>query len=188
MLRALFWIFSSLLAALVVHLSYILFVPSRQFNASIDLALKDQTVNAFAILDDELQLKLMPFVAETDLVILCKYDVSKRPVRLTMEVPEGYWSLAVYTIRGRQLYALNDRQADARTFSVTLEKSPGFFGQFLGGGAYDLDVTSEDIGWHVALPDDRGLAYLWMPQSDKWRKREARAVLEKSKCAPVDKN
>jgi uncharacterized membrane protein len=98
-------------------------------------------------------------------------------------VPEGHWSLDIYTIRGRQVYALNDRQADSREFSVTLEQEASLFATIIGGGPVEPDVTSENVGWRVELAEDKGLAILWMPQSDKWRRREAQRVLEKSRCA-----
>jgi uncharacterized membrane protein len=183
-MRSLFWILTSVLAAVVVHLSYVLFVPSNQFNGSVEAALKNQKVNTLAVLDGSLQLQLMPFVSENDLVAMCKYDVAEGPVTLSMQVPSGYWTFSVYTIRGRQVYALNDRQADTRSFSVKLQKAPNLLEQLLSSRDED-EVGAEALGWHVSLRENEGLAFLWMPQSDPWRRLEAKSVLRKSSCARV---
>lgn len=184
-MRFLFWLFSAALIAIVTHLSYVLFVPTQNFSDRIDKALKTQRENRFTILDGNLQAGLMPFVSESDLVLLCKYDISKGPVRLAMTVPDGYWTLSVYTIHGRQVYALNDRQADARTFSVKLVKAKSFLSQLTNVGGDEGDANLEDIGWRVELSEDKGLAFLWMPHSDKWRRIEAMAELSKSSCEPL---
>jgi uncharacterized membrane protein len=183
--RLIFWLFSAALIAVVTHLSYVLFVPASNFNDRIDAALKEQKLNQFTILDGKLQTKLMPFVSDTDLVILCKYDISQGPVRLSMRVPDGYWTLSVYTMHGRQAYALNDRQADARAFSVRLTKARSFFDQLTSIG--EDDANFEDIGWKVELPEDKGLAFLWMPHADKWRRTEDLAEIGNSKCEEIPK-
>lgn len=184
-MRTVFWLFSAALIAIVTHLSYVLFVPARNFSNRIDVALKAQTVNRFTILDGELQAQLMPFAAQSDLVILCKYDISKGPVRLAMNVPDGYWTLSVYTIHGRQVYALNDRQADARTFSVKLVRAKSLFDQLSSLGGDENESDLEDIGWKVELSEDKGLAFLWMPHADKWRRMEYQAELAKSSCEEI---
>jgi uncharacterized membrane protein len=181
--RTIFWLVSAALIAVVTHLSYVLFVPSRNFNDRIGAALKEQKLNQFTILEGKLQTKLMPFVSETDLVILCRYDISQGPVRLSMRVPDGYWTLSVYTMHGRQAYALNDRQADARAFSVRLVKDRSFIEQLTSIG--EDDANFEDIGWKVELPEDKGLAFLWMPHADKWRRTEDLAELSTSKCEKI---
>lgn len=184
-MRLAFWLFSAALIAVVTHLSYVLFVPARNFSNRIDQVLKTQTVNRFAILDGELQARLMPFAAQSDLVILCKYDISKGPVRLAMNVPDGYWTLSVYTIHGRQVYALNDRQADARTFSVKLVRARSLFEQLASLGGAEDESNLEDIGWKVELNEDKGLAFLWMPHADKWRRLEYQTELAKSSCEKI---
>ena len=50
-MKNLFWVVFSVLLAVTVHLSYLLFVPSQKFSAQIDATLKNQGTNKFAILD-----------------------------------------------------------------------------------------------------------------------------------------
>jgi uncharacterized membrane protein len=180
--RLIFWTIITVLVAIVSHLAYVLFVPTRNFSASLDEALKAHQINQFTVLDGAVQTKLMPFVSESDLVLLCKYDLTDGPVRLLMNVPEGYWTLAVYTIHGRQVYALNDRQADARSFSVKLSRARSFIEQLMRAGE-DAEAELENIGWKVDVAEDRGLAFLWMPQADPWRRHEDMTELLKSSCA-----
>ena len=183
-MKNLFWVVFSVLLAVTVHLSYLLFVPSQKFSAQIDATLKNQGTNKFAILDAPLQAELMPFATSDDLIGLCKFDVSHGAVKLSIAVPRGYWSLAVYTLHGKQVYALNGEQADTQNFTVTLSKMPGLIAQLMGEDNEAIPTTAEgDLGWRVAVTDDQGLAFLWMPRGDLWQKREAAALLSTSRCS-----
>ena len=177
-----FWFLFSALLAVAVHLAYVLFVPSQKFSTQIDATLRNQGTNKFEILDAKLQAALMPFATTDDLVGLCKFDVSKGPVKLAVAVPEGYWTLAVYTLHGKQVYALNGEQADTQNFTVTLYKAPGLVSQILGDDADVGPATDGDIGWRVGVTENQGLAFLWMPQGDQWQRLEAVKLLETSSC------
>jgi uncharacterized membrane protein len=183
MVKYVFWVIFSALLGVAVHLAYILFVPSQKFSAQIDATLRNQGTNKFEILDAKLQAVLLPFATTDDLVGLCKFDVSKGPVKLAVAVPEGYWTLSIYTLHGKQVYALNGEQADTRNFAVTLSKSPSLVSQILGDDADVVPATDGDIGWRVGLTENQGLAFLWMPQSDQWQKKEAAELLKTSSCS-----
>ncbi len=183
MAKYVFWVIFSALLGFAVHLAYILFVPSQKFSAQIDATLRNQGTNKFEILDAKLQAALLPFATTDDLVGLCKFDVSKGSVKLAVAVPEGYWTLSVYTLHGKQVYALNGEQADTQSFTVTLSKSPSLMSQILGDDADVAPATDGDIGWRVGLGENQGLAFLWMPQSDQWQRQEAASLLSTSSCS-----
>lgn len=178
-----FWIVTSLLLALSTHLAYVLFMPRAQFSKGIELALASQKENSFGILDPSTQSALMPFASAQDLVGLCKFDATGGTVNFAVEVPKGYWVFAVYTMGGQQVYALNDRQADAQRFVVSLSKAPTLIEQVSGGSGQDEPAVS-DIGWQVKLQDPKGVAFLWMPHGDSLRRTEAERALSKSSCGP----
>ena len=50
----------------------------------------------------------------------CIYDVSKGPVSITAEVPESYWSVALYADNTDNFFVLDDRQVAASHAEVIL--------------------------------------------------------------------
>jgi uncharacterized membrane protein len=186
MRRIVFWFLAAAVLAAASHLAYMLFVPSRNFNAALDKALGTAKANSFVILDSAAQESLIPFTTGTHVVGICKYDLSKGAVRVALSVPEGLWSFAIYTVRGRQVYAINDTQADTNAFTVELQSAEGIISQVFSGGEDTAEVVNNDLGWRVKLEGKRGLAVIWIAQSDPLLRAEAEAVLRKSKCSLAD--
>ncbi len=186
MRRQFFWLFTSAVLALIAHVTYVLFVPSQSFSTAIDVALGPEHSNRFAVLDATAQIKLMPFATAENIVGICKFNVAEGPVKVTAQLPEGFWSFAVYTIRGEQVYAINDTQADTNTFTVEMSRDSGLLAQIFGGSDDAVDVTGDDIGWRIALKENQGLAVLWMAVADPLLRKEAEDVIKQSRCVRVD--
>lgn len=184
-MRTVFWLLICALLAAVTHLSYVLFVPRAQFSSSMEAALGDLSPNAFGILPSQSQMKLMPFVSQYDLVGVCRFDLGSGTVRLAIAVPAGYWEFAVYTMRGQQVYALNDRQAGTSRFKVTLARSASLLDQLSQAGGGD-EPGASDIGWQVKLTEPKGVAFLWMPHGDPLRRAEAEQSLKQSTCSAAE--
>ncbi len=184
--RSIFWFFTSLVLAVLAHVTFVLFVPSRSFNAAIDRALVEQPVNSFVLLDAPTQMKFMPFATNSHLVGICKFNIAEGPVRVSAKMPEGFWNFAVYTLRGRQVYAINDKQADTNAFSVEMSQSQGLIAQMLGLGEDTADVVSDDLGWRIAIPESQGLAVLWFAVPDPLLRSSAEAEMKQSRCRRSD--
>jgi uncharacterized membrane protein len=43
---------------------------------------------------------------------VCRFDLADGPVRIVATLPDGFWSLALFDRRGRNIYNINDRAAD----------------------------------------------------------------------------
>jgi uncharacterized membrane protein len=186
MRRQFFWFVTSAILALAVHVAYVLFVPSRSLSGAIDAALGKAQTNQFTVLTPEAQVKLMPFASMEHLVGVCKFSVKAGPVKVTASPPEGFWSFAVYTMRGRQVYAINDTQADTNTFTVELSRDNGLLAQIIGSGEDAIDVGGDDIGWRIALDEDEGLAVLWLAIADPLLRKDAEKVLTQSRCVRLN--
>ena len=187
MRRTLFWLLTATILGFASHVAYVLFVPSRSFSSAVDAAIGAEASNQFAILEEKAQLKLMPFAAAQHLVGACKFDLRKGPMKIIAQLPEGFWTFAVYTIRGRQVYAINDTQADTNSFSVELTRDGGLIAQLLGGGDDGQDIDSDELGWRIAMTDPQGVAVLWMAIADPLLRQEALDVMKKSRCMRLDK-
>jgi uncharacterized membrane protein len=184
--RHFFWFITACILGLACHVAYLLFVPSRTFSAAIDTALGLDHGNRFVLLDVSAQMKLVPFASSEHVIGICKFDVSHGPVKVTATLPEGFWSFAVYTIRGRQVYAINDTQADTNTFTVELSQDQGLLSQLVGASEDVNDIAGEDIGWRIAITEKQGLAILWLAVADPLLRKDVEDVVKKSSCARKD--
>jgi hypothetical protein len=187
MRRQFFWLVTAVILAVIAHVSYVLFMPSRSLNAAIDVALGTAQVNRFTVLDPAAQIKLVPFASAENVVAICKFDVAKAPVKITAQLPAGFWTFAVYTIRGEQVYAINDTQADSKTFSVELSRDGGMLSKLFGGNEDAVDFGGDDFGWRIALNESRGVAILWMAVADPLLRKAAADVISQGKCVKVDR-
>jgi uncharacterized membrane protein len=186
MRKQFFWLIASLILAIIAHVSYVLFVPSRTLSAAIDLALGPEQTGHFTVLDPAAQVKLIPFASAENIVGICKFNVATGPMKVTAQLPEGFWTFAVYTIRGEQVYAINDTQADTNSFTVELSRTGGLLSKFLGGADDAVDVTADDIGWRISLSENQGLAVLWLAVSDPLLRKGAEDVIKQGKCVKKD--
>jgi uncharacterized membrane protein len=185
MRRHLFWLVTAAVLGIACHVAYLLFAPSRTFGGAIDRALGAEAGNSFVVLEPKAHLALMPFVAANHVVGVCKYNLSNGPVKVSARLPEGFWSFAVYTIRGQQVYAINDLQADTNAFSVELYLSSGVLSQIFSSGEDLPDISGDDLGWRISVAEKQGLAILTMPVADALLRPEIVAVIKQSRCAPL---
>jgi uncharacterized membrane protein len=187
MRRLLFWLVTATVLGFCTHVAFILFVPSRNFSAALDAAMAGKQVNSFVVLDAETHMKLLPFAASHHLAGLCKFDLRAGPIKIAAELPEGFWTLAVYTIRGQQVYAINDTQADTNSFTVEINRDGGVISQLLGNADDAQDIDDDQLGWRISMTDAEGVALLWLPVADPLLRKDAEAAMAKSRCLRLDK-
>lgn len=186
MRRQFFWLLTATILAVISHIGYVLFVPSRSFSAAIDTALGTAPINTFAILDSEVQLRLLPYASKDNIIGICKFDLASGPVRVAAQLPESFWNFAVYTLSGEQVYAINDTQADTNNFNVELSRNGGLLAQVLNGADDAVDVTGDEIGWRISMTEKQGLAVLWVAVADPLLRKETEAVVKQSRCVRVE--
>jgi uncharacterized membrane protein len=184
--RSFFWLTAAIVLAIAAHIAYLLYVPKRALEQAIDAALNGTPSNKFVILDPAVQAKLLPFSTKSHVVGVCKFDVSKHPVRFSATVREGFWTFAVYTIHGKQVYSLTDTEADTNSFNVDLSLSPGYVAQVLGGGDDAEKAINDELGWRVSMSDSQGLAVLWQAVGDPLLRPETEEILKSSRCLVRD--
>jgi hypothetical protein len=56
----------------------------------------------------------------------------------------------------------------------------------LGLGEDALDVSTDDLGWRISLPDAQGLAILWFAVPDPLLRDRAVKEMQQSRCAKSD--
>jgi uncharacterized membrane protein len=186
MRRQFFWLVTATILALIAHVSFVLFMPSRSLSAAIDTALGAAPTNTFTILAPDAQLSLLPFASRDNIIGICKFDLRQGPVRVAAKLSEGFWSFAIYTLDGEQVYAINDTQADTNSFNVELSREGGLLAQLLNSSGDAVDVTADDIGWRIAITQKQGLAILWVAVADPLLRKEAEDVIKQSRCVRLE--
>jgi len=65
----------------------------------------------------------IPFMDPAFAVAICRYDLSKGPIKFTAPVSPAYTSVSFYTRNGVAYYAINDRAAGRRIIELSLMTS-----------------------------------------------------------------
>jgi len=177
----LYWIAAAVLAAIAAHSAFILAAPALSFSRDVTTLSSAAGPNRFFILDAAQQAKLFPAYPATSVIGLCAFDVSDGIVTLTATMPDGYWTLNVYSRRGNVIYAVNDSQAGTNTFTLELSLEPGILDMLLQ--ATQKERPDIDIGWTVESPDSTGLAVLLYPVSEPGARAAAIRRMESSACS-----
>ncbi|MEJ0097841.1 MAG: DUF1254 domain-containing protein [Bauldia sp.] len=51
---------------------------------------------------------------------VCRFDLGNGPLRVQAELPDEFWSVAVFDRRGRNVYSLNDRAAEGQKLDLAI--------------------------------------------------------------------
>jgi uncharacterized membrane protein len=183
----LFWVFLAGLAGIGIHILYVLLLPSAVFQRDVQALTKDGKTNSLQLMQPNDQSALLPGFAGDSVTAVCRIDVSKGKVGLSLKVPSTYWTLAIYSQSGRQTYALNDKQAGVDSFEIVVSKARSLLEQVANvGNADDANDDIANAAWNVEIPDRQGLAFLWIPLTNALSRPAVEAVVKESKCAVKD--
>jgi uncharacterized membrane protein len=176
-----FWVLLSLVLAVVVHLTYMLYEPSRNFEKTLQALTKGDKQLSFKILSPSQQSSLLPFATSHDVVGVCLYDLRKGAIKIDGQAPNGFWNFSIFTSRGRQVYDLNDTQVETNHFVVELKPAAGMLSQVMGNADGETAAFT-DAGWQVEVSEKQGLAILWAPLHDALLRPNVEAVVKQSSC------
>jgi uncharacterized membrane protein len=184
-MRIAFWIGLTALMAIATHLAYVLFVPAQLYQSALGSAVPDLKPNVLVILDQGVQANLLPAYRGNGVSAFCLIDLSSGTVQIDAVLPRSYWSLAIHTEDGLQVYALNDAQAENDNVQIKLSRAKGFFEQVFKANDVDDGIDFSTVGWRVELPGPGGLAIIWVPLPDPFARKEIEAQLQKGSCKTV---
>ncbi len=180
----LFWLLTVSMIAVVVHISYVLFAPAMLFQQKLYQATEGRPDNSFFILTPEKQTQLFPAATVKDVVGVCKYDLGAGQLILSATLPKTFWTMAIYTQSGKQVYALDDAQAGSNAFSIELSRAKTLFEQVISTGEADDAGQIENLGWRAETTERRGLAIVWIPLSDELLRKPVETIIKDSTCLP----
>ena len=179
MLNRLYWLITATVVAVAVHAAYMLIAPGVALERSITAMGAVSARNVFRVLRPEEQLGLFPAYPASNVIGVCAFDVSKGSIELSANMPDGFWTLTIYSRRGGVIYALNSEQSGTKSFTVSLSKAPGLIESLLQTSG---DDPGNFTGWKVATADPQGIAVLWVPAWDPAQRAAITGILERSRC------
>jgi uncharacterized membrane protein len=143
------------------------------------------TLHSLLILQDVARRSLLPALRGPGVAAVCNVDLSKGTVRMVLLPPKFYWSLAIFTQGGKQVYALNDSQTDNDAINIDLIRAKPILEQVLSKNTEeeDDDVSLVDAAaWRVELTEPRAYAVLWAPLEDPLAAPATIEALQASHC------
>ena len=178
----LYWIVTSLVLALVVHVSYVLVAPAWSLQRSITSMVSEPGKNRFFIIGPGDQARLFPSYPPAHIFGACAFDVSASKVDLAANLPDGMWTLTIYSASGDVIYTLNDTQSGSGRFTLSLALAPSLFEMLSKTGSDEpINVT----GWDVKTPESSGLAVFWVPVREAAMRAGVIRVLTGTVCRQV---
>ena len=178
-MRNLFWVITAAVLAIAVHIGTVLFAPGFLFNRNLDRLASDVPDNTFFILPSAAQSKIFPEYPSGTVFGLCRFNLTSGPITLDASLPDGLWTLTVYSRFGKTLYTVTDEQSGVNTFSLQLAMAPSMFDVFL---MKEEDAQVESSGWKVESSDEHGFALFWVPALDQAMREGLMETLSKSSC------
>jgi uncharacterized membrane protein len=179
MVRWLLWIVSGVLLGGLVHLTTILALPRAASRDAYTRLTAMVPVNGFVPLPVPTpEASVLPFMDPAFAVAVCRYDLSKGPIKLTVPVSQAYTSVTFYTRYDIAYYAINDRAAGRRSIELDLMTH-----QQRDALPDDEDVTSADR-LIVESPTLTGLIVARALSPEPSQMPAAIASLQAAQCKP----
>ena len=121
MRRTLFFALGGLLLGGIIHVAIVFMVPLYAANdawAQMRAFGRDGQFHLLPIPEAgaEPLASLDPRMAQA----VCRFSLADGPVRVRAELPDEFWSVAVFDRRGRNVYSLNDRAAERSRLDLAI--------------------------------------------------------------------
>jgi uncharacterized membrane protein len=176
------WVLLCALVALATHIAYVLFLPTREFASQLSRTISDLAPNTIRILSPEAQRELLPSYRGDSVVAVCVIDLRGGAVKISAQLPQSYWTAAIHTLSGVQVYSVNDAEVESESIDVQVNLARGLLTQVMEGVEGEDATDVANAGYTVELPEPRGIAVVWVPLADPLVRPDVEATLGKSKC------
>ena len=118
------WVLAGAILGGIVHLVAVLQLPRTATQDAYSRITPIAPVNVVTPMPTPTpQDAVIPFMDPAFAAAVCRYDLSKGPIKLSAPVSAAYTSVSFYTRRGVAYYAINDRAAGRRVIELDLMTS-----------------------------------------------------------------
>jgi uncharacterized membrane protein len=179
MIRLGLLLLAGLLLGGVVHFATVILLPRTATQDAYARLTPMAPVNAVAPLPEPSSSQmLMPLMDPAMATAVCRYDLSKGPLKVTVPVSPAYTSISFYTRSDIAYYAINDRAAGRRVIELDLmttaqrEQIPD-----------DEEITAADR-LIVESPTETGLIAIRALAPEPGLMPKAQAAIAAATCRP----
>jgi len=179
MMRLILWLAGGILLGGVIHLVTVLLLPRTATQDAYSRLAPITPVNSVVpIPAPTAEKSIMPFMDPAFATAVCRYDLTRGPLKLAAPVSPAYTSVSFYTRNGVAYYAINDRAAGRRVIELDLMTTAQ-----RAQLPEDEDVTAADR-LIVESPTGVGLIVIRALAPEPGSMGAARATLAQAKCQP----
>jgi uncharacterized membrane protein len=180
MIRLLLWLLGGLLLGGVVHLSTILLLPSMaKHDAYSRLAPLAPVNKVVPVPAPSPENAAMPFMDPAFAMAVCRYDLSRAPLKFSVPISQAYTSVSFYTRSDIPYYAINDRAAGRRVIELDL-MTPDQHNDLPD----NEEITAADR-LIVESPTNTGLIVIKALAAEPGLIEAARGTLAAARCQPM---
>jgi uncharacterized membrane protein len=120
-IRLFLWLLGGLLLGGIVHLATVLVLPRLATQDAYARVSPLAPVNAVTPLPAPApDNAILPFMDPAFAVAVCRYDLSRGPMKFSVPISPAYTSVSFYTRSDVAFYAINDRAAGRRVIELEL--------------------------------------------------------------------
>jgi uncharacterized membrane protein len=120
-IRTALWLLGAVLLGGIVHLATVLVLPRLASQDAYARVAAIAPVNAvIAVPPPTPEQAVMPFMDPAFAMSVCRYDLSRGPLKFSVPVSPAYTSVSFYTRSDVPYYAINDRAAGRRVIELDL--------------------------------------------------------------------
>jgi uncharacterized membrane protein len=178
-IRLLLWLLGGLLLGGIVHLATVLLLPKLATQDAYARVSVVAPINAVVqVPPPSSESSLMPFMDPAFAVAVCRYDLSRGPVKFSVPISPAYTSVSFYTRTDVPYYAINDRAAGRRVIELDL---------MTAAQREDLPVNEEITAADrliVTSPTVTGLIMIRAFAPEPGQVVAARSALAAAQCRP----
>ena len=121
MMRVALWLLGALLLGGIVHLATVLLLPRMASQDAYARVTAIAPVNSVIPVPPPTPEKaVMPFMDPAFAVSVCRYDLSRGPLKFSVPISQAYTSVSFYSRTDVAYYAINDRAAGRRVIELDL--------------------------------------------------------------------
>jgi uncharacterized membrane protein len=179
MIRMILWLLGALLLGGIVHLATVLLLPSVATRDGYARVSAIAPVNAvIPVPAPTPEQAVMPFMDPAFAVSVCRYDLSRGPLKFSVPISQAYTSVSFYTRSDVAYYAINDRAAGRRVIELDLMTAAQ-----RADLPEDQDITAADR-LIVTSPTTTGLIVIRALVPEVGWIATARTALAAARCRP----
>jgi len=120
-IRLALWLLGAVLLGGIVHLTTVLLLPRMATQDAYARVSTIAAVNTVVPVPAPTPEKsVMPFMDPAFAVSVCRYDLSRSPLKFSVPISQAYTSVSFYTRNDVAYYAINDRAAGRRVIELDL--------------------------------------------------------------------